>query len=517
MDHAGECSVVIVGSGAAGLALACELAASGVACTVVERAAAGPPPSPAVLLQSRTLEELGLRGHARALIEQARPVARMRLGGRAAALDLQGSDSRFPGLYALPQSRVEEVLAHRAAALGAVIRRGLRVEALAQGADGVRLRLRRSADSGDAGQAGGAVELAAAYAVGCDTERGSLRELAGIGREVREQLAAPVLAEVRLRQPLSEDLLVRPGRGGVLVSVPAGDDWYRITLALDSHPWSEPQPTAEEFTDALRGLLGHDPGVVRVRALARPRTPQSLATHYRAGRVLLLGDAAHQHATLGGQGINLGLQDAVNLGWKLAAVVRGWCPPELLDSYEAERRPIAAKALRRSERAARHLAGASPASALLRRTVLGGLPGPSPLRHAAAAEVAGPSTRYPAGPLLDRASRLPLHAGQRLPELPVRMRQGPPMLAPDLLDDGRFLLLDFGHQGVAATAAERGWGDRVRAVSAIGPLEGYVSISTLLVRPDGYLAWADDSYDPTARIERASRALTRWCGPAASA
>ena len=93
------------------------------------------------------------------------------------------------------------------------------------------------------------------------------------------------------------------------------------------------------------------------------------------------------------------------------------------------------------------------------------------------------------------------------------MRQGPPKLAPDLLDDGRCLLIDFGHQGIAATAAERGWGDRVRAVSAIGPLEGYVSISTLLIRPDGYLAWADDSYEPPARISRAEEALTRWCGP----
>ena len=507
MDQAGRHPVAVVGSGAAGLALACELAAAGVACTVLEAPADRPPDSQAVLLHSRTLEDLELRGHAQALVEQAHPVARMRLGTRSAALDFEGLPSRFSGLYVLAQHRVEELLEQRAAALGADIRRGVRVEGLTQDADGIRLRLRTGA---------GTTELAAGYAIGCDAGPGSLAELAGIGREVRTEGTAPVLADVRLDRSPSEDVLVLPARGGVLVSVPAGDGWFRIALALAGQPWSEPEPTADELAAALRGLLGFDPGVARVRALARPREPRSLAAHYRSGRVLLVGEAAHQQSPLGGQGINLGLQDAVNLGWKLASVVRGWNPPELLDSYEAERRPMAARALRRSERAARHLTGTSVASAVLRRTVLGGLLGAPPLRQAAAAGVAGLATRYPSGSYRKRASRLPLHTGQRLPELTVRMRQGPPLRAPDLLDDGRFLLLDFGHQGVAATATEQGWGDRVRAVSAIGPLEGFVSISTLLVRPDGYLAWADDSYDPTARIKRAVDALAQWCGPAAS-
>ena len=503
-------SVVIVGSGAAGLALACELAAAGVPCTVLERSAEPPPPAPAVLLHSRTLEDLDLRGHAGALLEQAQTVARMRVGIGAPALDFGGLDSRFPGLHVLPRRQVEDLLERRALALGAELRRGVRVQGLTQDTDGVRLLLRtEGAESGAAGEV-----LTAGYAVGGDDGPSCLRELAGIPFVSRSAQFAPVLADVRLRQPPPDDVLVLPGRGGVLVTAPAGDGWYRIALVGGDHPWSEPLPTEAELARALVELLGFDPGLTGVRALARPRGPQRLAAHYRSGRVLLVGPAAHRLAPLAGQELNLGLQDAVNLGWKLAAVLSGWSPPELLDSYQDERRPLAVKALRRAERAARHLGGTSVAAALLRRAVLAGLLGTPPLRQAAATGLAGLGTRYPRGS--GRASRLPLHAGQRLPELVVRMRQGPPKLAPDLLDDGRFLLIDFGHQGIAATAAERGWGDRVRTVSAIGPLEGYVSISTLLVRPDGYLAWADDSYEPPARISRAQAALTRWCGPATS-
>jgi len=504
-------SVVVVGSGAAGLALACELAAAGIRCTVLERSAEPPPPAPAVLLHSRTLEELALRGHAEGLLEQALTVARMRFGVRSPALDFTGLDSRFPGLHVLPGQRVEELLEQRAVALGARVRRGVRVELLTQDADGVRLLLRAQPAPG--GPDAAPELLTADYVVGGDDGPGCLRELAGIGFPGRRAQLAPVLADVRLRQPPPDDVLLLPGRGGSLVTVPVGDGWYRIALILDSHPWSEPLPTEAELARALEAMLGFDPGLAEVRGLSRPRGPQRLAGQYRSGRVLLLGPAAHRLAPLAGQELNLGLQDAVNLGWKLAAVLRGWSPPELLDSYQAERRPPAVKALRRAERTARSLGGTSVAEALLRRAVLAGLLGAPPLRQAAATGLAGLGTHYRRG--FGRASRLPLHAGQRLPELVVRMRQGPPVAAPDLLDDGRFLLLDFGHQGLASTAAERGWGDRVRAVSAIGPLEGYVSISTLLVRPDGYLAWADDSYEPPARIRRAREALTRWCGPAA--
>jgi len=511
-------SVVIVGSGAAGLALACELAAAGVPCTVLERSAEPPPPAPAVLLHSRTLEDLDLRGHAGPLLERAQTVARMRLGVGAPALDFGGLDSRFPGLHVLPGQQVLEVLEQRALALGARIRRGVRVRGLTQDADGVRLLL-----GGDEAADEVADEvpdrtadevLTAGYAVGCDDGPSCLRDLAGIGFPGRKAEFAPVLADVRLRQPPPDDVLVLPGRGGVLVTAPAGDGWYRIALVRGDHAWSEPLPTETELARALTAMLGFDPGLTGVRGLTRPRGPQRLADRYRSGRVLLVGPAAHRLAPPAGQELNLGLQDAVNLGWKLAAVLSDWSPPELLDSYQDERRPLAVKALRRAERAARHLGGTSVAAALLRRAVLAGLLGTPSLRQAAATGLAGLGTRYPRGS--GRASRLPLHAGQRLPELVVRLRQGPPALAPDLLDQGRFLLIDFGHQGIAATAAERGWGDRVRTVSAIGPLEGYVSISTLLIRPDGYLAWADDSYEPPARISRAKAALTRWCGPATS-
>ena len=500
-------SVVIVGSGAAGLALACELAAAGVRCTVVQRSAGPPPPSPAVLLHSRTLEELGLRGHAGALLEQARPVARIRLGVRSPALDFTALDSRFPGLYVLPGNRVERLLEQRAVELGARVRRGVRVEGLTQDADRVRLLVRADDAPGPAPEV-----LTAGYAVGSDSGRSCLRELAGIPFPAHGSPFAPLLAEVRLRQPPPDEALVLPGRTGALLTVPVGEGWYRIALALDADRWSGALPTEPELARALTEALGFDPGLAGVRALTRPRGTQGLAPHYRSGRVLLVGEAAYRLSPLAGQELNLGLRDAVNLGWKLAAVLNGWSPPELLDSYQAERRPLAVKALRREERAARQLGGGSPVTAALRRTVLAGLLGAAPLRRAATSGLAGLATRYRAGS--GHASRLPLHAGQRLPELVVRMRQGPPMRAPDLLDAGRFLLIDFGHQGIAATAAERGWGDRVRAVSAIGPLDGYVSISTLLIRPDGYLAWADDSYEPPARISRARAALTRWCGPA---
>ncbi|MBW1596831.1 FAD-dependent oxidoreductase [Streptomyces sp. JJ38] len=492
-----EQSVIVVGAGPTGLTLACELAAAGVACTVLERRAAPADGWRSVTLYSRTLEVLQLRGHAEDLAAAGRPVDRMTVGS-APSIDFSGLDSPYPFVNVIPQSRTEEVLERRALDLGVTLQREAEVTELRRDGEGVTLRVRTPAGEWDE---------RARYVVGCDGAGSAVRELAGIAFRGHTYAMAPLLADVRLRRPLPRDLLVLPGRGGIVVSVPYADGSYRLAVVRGGGEggWRDEEATPEEFRARLAETLGHDPEPHEVRWLARFKIHQRIADRYRAGRVLLAGDAAHLHSPLGGQGLNLGIQDAVNLGWKLAAEVRGWAAPGLLDSYEAERRPQAERTLAATDRATRLAAATSPGRRLARRGALVRLRSARNRRRAAEV-LTGLDTDYGSGV----RGKAP-HPGGRLPHVTVPLPGRPRVPAGELMRDGRFLLLDASADGAGAELAEP-WGDRVCAVRAGGPLPGLPGVAVLLVRPDAHLAWTTSGPDPAGL----RAALLHHCGPADS-
>ncbi|MEU9734192.1 FAD-dependent oxidoreductase [Streptomyces sp. NPDC048002] len=496
-----EQSVIIVGAGPTGLALACELAAAGVSCTVLERRTEASGQSRAMALYSRTLEVLDLRGHADALTAVGRPVGRM-LPARGAEIDFTAIDSPFPALYVIPQSRTEEALLQRAVDLGVIVQRGAEVFGLEQDATGVRLNVRTES---------GEWQETADYVVGCDGAHSAVRELSGIAFRGRTYDIAPILADVRLQTPPPDDVVILSGGGAMMVTVPFGDGWYRVAVGHRDHPWTRDEVTLEELSERLTEVLGFDPKPHDARWLARFKIHQRLADQYRTGRVLLAGDAAHLHSPLGGQGLNLGIQDAVNLGWKLAATIQGWAPAGLLDTYQAERRPQAQRILKATDHATRMATHPSPVVTGIRRVVLGRLLGRRRIKQLAGEALSGLRAGY-AGrgrPAVLGGARL--RAGQRVPDLAVPQTGGAPVRMYELMRDGRFLLLDLGGDGVAAGVAE-GWGSRVCPVRVDGRLPQLSGIKALLVRPDGYAAWVDSTASPSGREDRVRQALHRWCG-----
>ncbi|MFD7815659.1 FAD-dependent oxidoreductase [Streptomyces sp. NPDC059785] len=505
-------SVIVVGAGPTGLALACELAAAGVSCTVLERRLTPSTQSRAMGLYSRTMEVLDLRGHADALAAHGRPVGRM-VPARGARVDFAELDTRFPHLNVVPQSRTEEVLQQRALDLGVTVERGTEVFGLTQDGAGVTLQVR--------GESGEWAE-SADYVVGCDGAHSVVRELSGIAFRGRTYGIAPILADVRLRQPPPDEVVMLSGNGGVLVTVPYGDGLYRIAVARRDRPWTREPVTLEELSDVLTRALGFDPGPHAPEWLARFKIHQRIADQYRTGRVLLAGDSAHLHSPLGGQGLNLGIQDAVNLGWKLAAEVQGWAPAGLLDSYEAERRPQAERILRATDRATSLATSPSATLTTLRRAALGKALSYRRVRTFAAASISGLRAGYAGraahgGPRLRGGLPLPprdgrrTRVGQRVPDLTVPRLGAAPVRLYSLMRDGRFVLLDLTADGRAAAVTEA-WGSRVSPVRTGGPVPELPATTALLVRPDGYAAWVDGEADAAGRAERVRLALHRWCG-----
>ncbi|WP_327433154.1 FAD-dependent oxidoreductase [Streptomyces sp. NBC_01236] len=499
MANAPEQSVIVVGAGPTGLALACELAAAGVSCTVLERRLAPSTQSRAMGLYSRTMEVLDLRGHADALVALGRPVSRM-VPARGARVDFAELDTRFPYLNVIPQSRTEQVLQQRALDLGVTIERGTEVFGLTQDGSGVTLQVRAG---------GGEWEESADFVVGCDGAHSVVRELAGIAFRGRTYDIAPVLADVRLRKPPPDDVLIVSGGGGVVVSVPYGDGLYRVAVARRDRPWTREPVTLDELSEVLTGALGFDPGPYEPEWLARFKIHQRIADQYRIGRVLLAGDAAHLHSPLGGQGLNLGIQDAVNLGWKLGAEVQGWAPVGLLDSYEVERRPQAERILRATDRATRAATSASAGVTAVRRAVLAKALSYRRVRKVAGETISGLRNGYVRRGAPGGGSSV--RVGQRVPDLTVPRVGGSPVRLYSLMRDGRFLLLDLVEDGRRAAVTEA-WGSRVSPVRVGVAVPELPGVSALLVRPDGYAAWVDGAEDADGGEERLRRALHQWCG-----
>ncbi|WP_067484798.1 FAD-dependent monooxygenase [Actinomadura hibisca] len=486
-------NVVIVGAGPSGLLLAGDLADAGVPCTVLERRVGESNLTRAFAVHARTLELLDQRGVAEALLSTGERVRRVRLFGEA-VLDLSRLPSRHRYVLVTPQYETERVLEERAVAAGAEILRGREATGLRQDSGGVTLDVRAADGTGHA--------LRAAYAVGCDGVHSTVRRALGLPFPGGSVIRSVMLADVRLADAPREVLTVGATGDAFALLVPFGDGWYRAVAWNRAHqaPDSEPVEFAE-VRDTVRRALGTDHGMHDPRWTARFHSDERQVPHYRIGRVFLAGDAAHVHSPVGGQGMNTGLQDAANLGWKLAAALRGQAPPGLLDSYHEERHPVGRAVLRGSGAATRAVLLEPRALRALRAVAARVALRTPPVARRATGAVSGLDIAYPAP---HGAHRL---TGRRAPD--VRLAGTPGRLF-EALRDGRFVLVVAANDPAVTYLATKRWADRVRCA-----LAGGATRTTALVRPDGYIAWATDETAPDRRATEIRDALAAWCGPPA--
>jgi 2-polyprenyl-6-methoxyphenol hydroxylase-like FAD-dependent oxidoreductase len=471
--------VISVGGGPTGLMLAGELRLHGVHVLVLERE---PEPTPfvrALGLHARSIEVLDQRGLLERFLAHGKQYP---LGGFFAGIPTPQPDrldTAHAYVLGIPQTITERLLAERAIEVGTEIRRGCELVGLSQDDDGVTAEL---ADG---------TRLRSRYLVGCDGGRSTVRKLLGVGFPGESATTEMLLGEMEVAVPAEEVAAVvaevrktdmRFGLG------PFGEGVYRVVVPADGLAGDRSvAPTIEEVKRQLRVFAGTDFGVHSPRWLSRFGDATRLAERYRVGRVLLAGDAAHIHPPWGGQGLNLGIQDAFNLGWKLAAEVGGWAPEGLLDSYHDERHPVAADVLDNT-RAQMVLLSPEPGPMSVRR-LIAQLMDFEEVNRYLIEKIIAVGVRYDLGEghdLLGRSMR------------DVTLKRG---RLYELTRTGRGLLLD---QTGGLSAA--GWADRVDHVVDVSE---ELDVPAVLLRPDGHVAWA--GHDQQDLLDR----MPRWFGAAA--
>ncbi|MFB7336585.1 FAD-dependent oxidoreductase [Streptomyces adustus] len=475
--------VIVVGSGPTGLLLAGDLAAAGVRVTLLERR-----PhkisnlSRAFVLHARTLEQLDARGLADDVETAGRALDRLRLFGRL-TIALDTLPSRYNHLLVIPQYEVEKVLERRAVAAGVDFRYETEFVGLTQDADAVTVRTR-----GPGGEAG---ELRAAYAVGADGMRSAVRDAIQLPFPGESVIRSVVLADVLLAEQPENLLTVNTVGDAFAFIAPFGDGYHRVIAWNRARDVPDHEPVGlDEVKETVRLALGRDYGMHDARWTSRFHSDERQAPAYRVGRVFLAGDAAHVHTPAGGQGMNTGLQDAANLSWKLAQVVHGHTDPALLDTYQAERHPVGKAVLRSSGGIVRLAMAKRPWTLALRAGLTTVLDVVGPARRKAIGQITGIGVRYPAP---KGAHRL---TGARVPDL--ALADGGRLY--EALRGGRFVLVT--PEAYEEPGARK---DRLAVTHWAGGRR-----TALLVRPDGYVAWAADTADAAA-IEAA---LTAHVGPA---
>jgi 3-(3-hydroxy-phenyl)propionate hydroxylase len=486
-----EHEVVVAGGGPTGLMLAGELALAGVDVAIVE-----PRPdhevegSRAGGLLSRTIEVLDQRGIAQRFLDAGHTVPSQAFAGHQ--LDISDFPTRHNYVLALWQGRFELILAEWVLGdLGVPILRERSVHGFAQDGAGVDIRL--SDDT----------SLRARYLAGCDGGRSLVRGLAGIDFAGWDPSTSWLIAEVEMDE--DPDFGIIYDAVGIQALGLAADGTSTRVVLTERHVGQSREPTLDELRRALVAAFETDYGLRRATWISRFTDMARQATSYRSGRVVLAGDAAHIHPPHGGQGLNTGVQDAVNLGWKLAQVVQGASADSLLDTYHAERHPVGARVLHNTSAQVALSSGGDRHQAL-RETMTELLALDEPRRRIAGM-LSGLDICYDLG-------EGHLLLGRRMPDLDIDTSTGPTRVSA-LLHDAKPLLLDLGDSRLEGFS---GWPPRLRFVAAryqgvwkipvLGEIEAPPAV---LIRPDGHVAWAGDLTDPEL-----PRALATWFGPPTS-
>ena len=482
-----EHHVVIAGAGPTGLMLAGELALAGIDAVIIERR-----PDRELVggraggLHARTIEILDQRGIADRFLAEGQM---SQLAGFAwNRLDISDFPTRHNYGLALWQNHIERLLSTWADDLNVPVHRRCAVTGFAQDETGVAVALSDGRS------------LRADYLVGCDGGRSLIRKQAGIEFPGWDPAISNLMAEVEMKREPSWG--IRHDALGFHGLSRSEEGTVRVLLT-ERELRNEGEPTARDLSDALIAVYGTDFGVHSHRWISRFTDMARQAATYRKGRILLAGDAAHIHHSVGGQGLNTGVQDAANLGWKLAQVIKGTSPESLLDSYHAERHPVGARVLHNAMAQIALLRRADPHLKAARDCVSEMLEMEEP-RKRFAGMMSGLDIRYDLGnghPLL----------GRRMPDLDL-VTSGGPVRTFTLLHDARPLLLDFGI-GLDITP----WADRMRHVDARYdgawelPVLGMIAPpGAVLVRPDGYVVWVGEQ-----NARGLAEALTCWFGPPA--
>jgi 2-polyprenyl-6-methoxyphenol hydroxylase-like FAD-dependent oxidoreductase len=471
--------VVIAGCGPTGAVLAAELRLHDVRVLVLEKETEPVPAARIVGLHIRSLELMAMRGLLEPLLARGRqrPVA-----GFFAAIPSpppEGLDSAHAFLLGIPQPVLEHLLEEHAVGLGAEVRRGCAVVDVEQDDAGVTVVLAEG------------TRVRSRFLVGCDGARSTVRKRLGVGFPGVPSSTDTLMGEMAAtasRDEIAATVAEVARTDRRFAFGPAGEGVYRVVVPGLTVGDRAVAPTLDDVRRELRRLAGTDLGVHSARWLSRFGNATRLAEHYRVGRVLLAGDAAHVHPPTGGQGLNLGVQDAFNLGWKLAAEVDGRAPGTLLDTYHAERRPVAADVLDNT-RAQMELLSPGPGPQAVRR-LLTELVGIGEVNRRLVEKITATGIRYDLGDDLGEGPDL---LGRRLPDLDVAQGR-----LYGLLHRGRGLLLDrTGHLAVG------GWSDRV---DHLADPTADLEVAGVLLRPDGHVAWVgDDQGDLDVH-------LTRWFG-----
>ncbi len=494
-----EVDVIVVGAGPVGLWLAAEISLTGASVVVFDKRHHRSVHSRALTVHARTLETFALRGIVERWLAEGITIPTTHYAMLSSRLDLGGLDTDYPFALFIPQKRTEEFIEEYARGLGVRIRRGLEVTGFSETPGGVTVHVAE-------GETGHSSTYSGRYLVGCDGRRSLVRTQSGIGYTGSEGSVGCLLGDVRITDPALGTAVSMHTETGSFYAVRISPERHRlIGIEPGAPPAARDIPaTLEELRQSIVRITGSDYGMHDPEWVTRLGSATFQADEYRRDRLMLAGDAAHVHFPMGGQGMNLGIQDAMNLGWKLGLVVQGVAPPTLLDTYHAERSPIG-KLVIADTLAQTALVGVTgPEGTALRAMMTTALGENAQLNTRMATLASGVGVRYPAGP-----GDHPL-AGSRVPNLHLDDGTG----VFDLLNQGQPLVLGMSSDRLDANLGSAAGAVTATAARITGRTDAWGDLDAAIVRPDGYLAWAagppqagEPVSDPAAE---AADALRRW-------
>nr|QCC21376.1 RenA [Candidatus Endohaliclona renieramycinifaciens]QCC21392.1 RenA [Candidatus Endohaliclona renieramycinifaciens]QCC21408.1 RenA [Candidatus Endohaliclona renieramycinifaciens]QCC21424.1 RenA [Candidatus Endohaliclona renieramycinifaciens] len=489
--------VIIVGAGPAGLTLGAELASFGISCRIFEQRSCPSIHSRAFSLFTHTLELLNMRGFAEEMIKNGLPIKISPLGDGKNVLNLRELDSQFPYILSIPQTKTEEILEKYAVICGAEIIRDARVIGLSQDNSGVTIQIKQK-ESVWSEQAN--------FVVGCDGAKSTIRTLLNIQFDGMSYEQTLIHGDVHLRKPRKTFTYARTSRFGTGAVFPFKDGTFRMLL-LDYESMHIPadQPiTLDEFRESASRLLDMDLEIYDPLWFSRFTCQQRHAKKYRVGQVLLAGDAAHTLLPAGGQGLQVSIQDAYNLGWKLASEINGDAPPKLLDSYEFERRQIAISSMRKSSLLFRYEVSRS-IYARIGRWLANKIIILFPVKKFIMNELFGLRTRYRLSNSIKNKHRLMGCRAKNFEVINLSYENGARTDLHKLLRNRKFVLVDQTTNIAFVDSIKYEYKNQI--IRAIPKIKLKEFPDALLIRPDGFIAWASNRKSTAIEFKNE---LKRW-------